>query len=108
MSNFRKEKIEDRIKELSAIFIEKGSNMSSLITVKNIDLSENLKNATILISVIPTEKEMVALSYVKRNLGELRKELIKKLKINPVPFLNVQIDKGEKNRQKIDELLTKR
>jgi ribosome-binding factor A len=38
-------------------------------------------------------------------LGELRKYISKNLKINPIPYLDVEIDEGEKNRQKIDELL---
>lgn len=105
MSEYRKEKIKNILKELVAVFIERGSNMSSIITVTDISLSSDLKRANILISVIPENKEQAALSYIKRNLSELRKEVINKVKINPVPFFDVLIDQGEKNRQKIDELL---
>ena len=58
-----------------------------------------------MISVIPREKENAAYGFIKRNLGDLRKDISKILKINPIPFLDVKIDEGEKNRQKIDELL---
>ena len=53
----------------------------------------------------PWEGIVSSYGFIKRNLGELRKYISKNLKINPVPFLDVEIDEGEKNRQKIDDLL---
>ncbi len=104
---FRGEKIAERIKELSALYIEKESSNTSLITVTRVLISPDNKNATIMISVLPREKENAAYGFIKRNLGNLRKHITKNLKINPIPFLDVKIDEGEKNRQKIDELLLK-
>jgi len=105
MSNFRGEKIKNNIKELAAIYIEREAGNTSLITVTRTILSPDNKRATIMISVLPREKERAAYGFIKRNLGELRKYVSKNLKINPVPYLDVEIDEGEKNRQKIDELL---
>ncbi len=105
MSEYRSEKITNHIKELSAIFIEKEAGPTSMITVTRIVLSSDNKRAKIMISVLPREKEKAAYGFIKRNLGELRKYVAKGLKINPIPFLDVEIDEGEKNRQKIDELL---
>jgi len=105
MSSFREEKISNRIKELSATFIEKEAGGTSMITVTGVNSSTDNKKATILISVLPREKENAAYGFIKRNLGELRKYISKNLKINPIPYLDVEIDEGEKNRQKIDELL---
>lgn len=105
MTEFRNEKIKNMIKEHSALFIEKEAGISSMITVTRVLLSEDNKRATIMISVLPREKENAAYGFIKRNLGELRKQITKNLRINPIPFLDVKIDEGEKNRQKIDELL---
>jgi len=105
MSEFRNEKIKNNIKELSAIFIEREAGTTSLITVTRVDLSSDSKRATIFVSVMPREKENAAYGFIKRNLGELRKYVAKNLKINPIPYLDVKIDEGEKHRQKIDELL---
>jgi len=105
MSHFRGEKITNHIRELAATFIEKEAGPTSLITVTRVILSPDSKRASIMISVLPREKEKAAYGFVRRNLGELRKYVTKGLKVNPVPFLDVQIDEGEKNRQKIDELL---
>jgi len=105
MSDFRNEKIKQNIKEISALFIEKEASPTSLITLTRVELSEDGKRATLMISVLPKEKEQAAFGFVKRNLGDLREILKKQLRINPLPFLDVKIDLGEKNRQKIDELL---
>lgn len=105
MSEHRNEKIKNNIKELAAIFIERESGTTSMITVTRALISPDGKRATIMVSVLPKEKEKAAYGFIKRNLGELRKYISKNLKINPIPFLDVQIDEGEKNRQKIDDLL---
>ena len=105
MSEFRTEKITNHIKELSALFIEREAGPTSMITVTRVLLSPDNKRAKIMVSVLPREKEKAAYGFIRRNLGDLRKYVSKGLKINPVPFLEVEIDEGEKNRQRIDELL---
>jgi ribosome-binding factor A len=107
MSEFREEKIKNNIKELAALYIEREAGPTSLITVTRVLLSPDNKKATIMITVMPKEKEKAAYGFIKRNLGDLRKNITKNLRINPIPFLDVQIDEGEKHRQKIDELLLK-
>jgi ribosome-binding factor A len=105
MSEYRSEKITNHIKELAATFIEREAGPTSLITVTRVLLSPDNKRAKIMISVLPREKEQAAYGFIRRNLGELRIHIKKGLKINPIPFLEVEIDEGEKNRQRIDELL---
>ena len=105
MSEYRTEKITNHIKELAATFIEREAGPTSLITVTRVLLSPDNKRAKIMISVLPREKENAAFGFIRRNLGDLRKHVKKGLKINPITFLEVEIDEGEKNRQRIDELL---
>jgi ribosome-binding factor A len=107
MSEYRNEKIKNNIKELAATYIEREAGPTSMITVTRVIMSPDGKRASIMISVLPTEKEKAAYGFIKRNLGELRKHIKKNLRINPIPFLDVEIDEGEKNRQKIDDLLMK-
>lgn len=105
MSRLRGEKIANQIKELSATYIERIAGVTSLITVTRVVISKDRKRAKIMISVLPEEKEAAAYGFIRRNLGEIRKYVMKGLNINPLPYLEVEIDEGEKNRQKIDELL---
>ncbi len=101
----RNEKVANSIKELAAQFLNRENNRTSLLTVTGCMTSPDLKRATILITVFPDTKETEVLSFVKRNLKELREFLKKNMTIKIIPFLEVAIDQGEKNRQKIDELL---
>ncbi len=101
----RNEKVSNSIKELSAQYLGRENNKTSMITVISANVSPDLKRATIFVTVLPTSKEEMALNFIKRNLGDLRDYLKKNLQIKTIPFLDVKIDQGEKNRQKIDELL---
>ncbi|OIO29846.1 hypothetical protein COX93_02990 [Candidatus Nomurabacteria bacterium CG_4_10_14_0_2_um_filter_30_12] len=101
----RNEKVANLIKELGAQFLGHENNHTSLITVTSCNVFPDLKRATIFITVFPDEKEHDALDFVKRKRGELRTHLKKNMQIKTIPFIDIQIDKGEKNRQKIDELL---
>jgi ribosome-binding factor A len=101
----RNEKVANTIKELAAQFLNRENNRTSLVTVTGCSTSPDLKRATILITVLPNTKETEVVNFVKRNLKDLREFLKKNMPIKIIPFLDVAIDAGEKNRQKIDELL---
>lgn len=101
----RKEKVANLLKELAAKFLERENNGTSLITVTSATVSPDLKRATIFIIVFPDSKEKSALEFAKRNRGEMREYFKKNVLMKNIPFVDVEIDKGEKNRQKIDELL---
>jgi len=101
----RNEKIGNLVKELSAQFLGRENNKTSLITVTSCSTSPDLKRATIFITVLPDSKEHDALDFAKRKRKELREFLKKNMEIKIIPFIDIEIDKGEKNRQKIDELL---
>jgi len=101
----RNEKIANYIKELAAQFLARENNKTSLITVTSATTSPDLKRATIFITVLPDSKEKPALEFVKRKRKELREFFKKNMSIKTIPFVDIAIDLGEKNRQKIDELL---
>jgi ribosome-binding factor A len=101
----RNKKVANQIKELAAQYLGRENNKTSLITVTSATCSPDLKRATIFITVFPDSKEKDAFHFIERNLGDLREFLKKNMPIKIIPFLGVEIDLGEKNRQKIDELL---
>ena len=101
----RNEKVANQIKELAAEFLGRENNRTSLITVISCNASPDLKKATIFITVLPNSKEHDALDFAKRKRAEIRDFLKGKMNTKIIPFLDKQIDQGEKNRQKIDELL---
>jgi len=105
MQEGRKQKIEQSIVQIVATLIERESNKRSLITVTHADLEQRGKAATIFVTVLPESDEEAALNFLKRKRPELRDALKRDLAIHPLPFLDVQIDKGEKARHTIDALL---
>lgn len=101
----RIEKVSNLLKELAANFLGRENNGTSLITVTSTNVSPDLKKGTVFITVLPESKEKAALDFAKRKKGELREFLKKNMTTKVVPFIEIEIDRGEKNRQKIDELL---
>lgn len=93
------------LKQLSAKFIETESNKTSLITVTNAEISPDLKQGTIFVSVFPEDKEEFAVNFLKRKRKDLREFIKKRMKTAVIPFLDVELDLGEKNRQLIEKLL---
>ena len=102
---FRKEKITGQLQHLAGMFLALESNKTSLITVTGARLSDDLKHATILLSIYPVEKEVEALRFVKRKELEFRKYADSHLRGTRIPRITFALDSGEKNRQRIDELL---
>ncbi|MBI5139629.1 ribosome-binding factor A [Candidatus Nomurabacteria bacterium] len=98
-------KVANLVKEIGAEFLVRENNKTSLITVTACSVSPDLKRAILFITVLPEKKEEEVLSFVQRKRSELRETLKKRMTTKNVPFLDIMIDQGEKNRQKIDELL---
>ena len=105
MNEGRQTKIEEALTHIAATFIERESNKTALITVTRAELRERGRSAMLFISVLPESKEIDALNFLKRKRAELRDQLKRALPIHPLPFLDVEIDKGEKARHTIDALL---
>src|SRR3990172_5306006 len=101
----RTDKVETLISHLAAKFLEKEATNVSLITVTGCKMSSDLKKAIIYFTVLPENKEKAALDFAKRMRGAFREYLKKNLEMRVLPFIDFEIDKGEKNRQRNNELL---
>jgi ribosome-binding factor A len=107
MSDQRNETILKIVKKAAAEFLQKESSRQSLITVTNVQLSNDEKYATILITVLPEEKENAALEFAKRMRSEFRDYVKNNTKLGRIPYFDFQLDFGEKHRQKIDRISLK-
>lgn len=103
---FRNQKVEELVRHLAAEYLSRESNRTSLITVTNVRLNDNSTKATILISVLPEEREKEAVEFAKRNRNEFRSFLMERVRMRSIPQIDFEIDRGEKNRQKLDTLAT--
>ncbi len=101
---FRKEKIENIIRETSAMFFETEGTRDALISVTRVEADDKLQNATIFVSVMPSVKEAGFMDFAKRHMDELRRKVQDSLPSARSPFLSVEIDAGEKLAGLIERL----
>lgn len=100
-----KEQFEEIIRRASAMFFERESNRDALLSVTRVLMSNDRKYAHILISVLPEDKEESVLRFTKRQRPALREYLKKTIRSRTIPFIEIEIDVGEKNRQRLDNIV---
>lgn len=93
------------IRSVAQDFFQRESSGASMITVTRAEVSPDMRQGTIFITVLPENKEDAAINFAKRMRSELRHAIMKRLPVKVIPFFEVEIDYGEKHRQHIDDLL---
>lgn len=104
MATPRQEKMREFLRSVAAQFFLRESGTRSLVTVTDATISADFKYATIYITTFPTSEEVSALEFAKRKRTDLREYLKNHSKMRILPVLEIKIDEGERNRQRIDEL----
>jgi ribosome-binding factor A len=107
--SYRLEKVENLIKqEISVIFLRKLQDPAfGFLTVTNVKVSPDLKNAKIYISVFEKEKRESVLEKVTSISGYIRSELASRIRIKFVPELKFFIDDTLDYVEKIEGLIKK-
>jgi len=75
------------------------------VTVTDAEVSEDLRHATIYLSVLDDARRNDTLSIIKASASFIRGELGKRLRIKYIPFLTFRIDESIEYGMKIDRLL---
>lgn len=105
MSNeHRKGRLAEFIKESAAKFLQTESNRTSMITVTAAEMSDDLKNVVIRVTVFPPDEEERALEFIRRKISDFRATLAHELRGAYLPHIQFELDLGEKHRQRMDEL----
>ena len=92
------------ISELASKFIQIESSGASLITVTDVRVTNNGKNALILFTVLPEDKMKTVEKFLERKRADFQEYVRKHSRIGRIPFFDFAIDLGEKNRQNIDRI----
>lgn len=103
----RQTKVSLEILAIVQDFFQRESSGLSLITITRCEVSPDMRQGTIYMTVLPIEKEQAALDFARRMRTDMRKYVMKRLPVKVIPFFEIEIDYGEKNRQHIDEILRK-
>lgn len=101
----RDERLKEILHDLGARFLMQNGNNSSLLTVTRVELTRDAKYATIFFTVFPDSFEKTALEFAKRKRSEFKEFIKENSKLGRIPQFDFEIDSGEKNRQRIDNLL---
>jgi ribosome-binding factor A len=106
-SEFRHTQVSQEIAHHAADYFARNSNHQSLITVTFANVTPDFKDARIYFTVFPEAMEEKALDFAKRSRPEFRDYLRKHSKLPRIAHVDFDIDYGEKNRQRIDDLTRK-
>mgnify|MGYP000173811747 FL=1 len=96
----------ESLRTAAAEFLAREANRNSLITVTRAQMSEDGKRAVVYITVFPESAEQAALAFANRNRGELGQFLSERTRGMRIPHFEFEIDLGDKNRRRLDELST--
>ena len=107
MGSIRQTQVEEALAHLAGDFLARESSVKALITVTRAKVAPHFKTATIYFSVLPQTREGDALKFAKRSRSDFREYIKNHAVLHPIPLVDFEIDFGEKNRQRIDELTRK-
>lgn len=103
----KEEQTKEELLHLAGQFLAREAGPQSLITATRAEISPDLKYITIFVSVFPESAERAAIDFCKRERSAFRDFVIEKSSLHYPPTIDFELDIGEKNRQKIDELTRK-
>jgi len=98
------ERLTEVLRMQAGEFLVREAGAHSLITVTRVTLSGDKKRATIFLTVLPENKEIAAVGFATRQIPEFKEFIKSRVRMHRIPHIDFEIDKGEKNRQRIDEL----
>ncbi len=105
MALHRSEKIHELVRKTASEFIARESNPGTLITVTDVTQDATGLRVEILVSTYPAHQGQAAIDFLNRRASDFQHFFTEKVKIRKAPFFTFEIDRGEKNRQRVDELL---
>lgn len=102
----RDQKIGDALKHAAGEFIQRNSNMTSLITVSRVELEDRGGKATIFVTVFPDDKSKskAALDMLKRKRSEFRDFIPERIRVGRIPFCDFELDPSAKLLRTIESL----
>ena len=96
-------RFEEIIRDLAAHFVLTESSGAGLVTVTKVEAAGKGDTAKIFVTVFPESSEEKALAFLKRRRSDFREFVGSHSKLFRIPFFDFEIDKGEKNRQRVEE-----
>ncbi|MEX0652240.1 MAG: ribosome-binding factor A [Candidatus Paceibacterota bacterium] len=100
----RSQQVSLLIKDAAALFLNRESNRTSLITVTRANISKDFARATVFFTVFPDDQQDQVLHFARRKRADFKAYLKSHMRLRRIPFVDFEIDFGEKHRQHIDSI----
>jgi ribosome-binding factor A len=103
----RHQRVESLLRELVAEYVSVEANSTPLITITQVSVSPDYRQATVYFTTIPEDREQDALIFMQRAGGDLRGHVMKKSDLKFIPNFTFSVDGGERARQYLDTIASK-
>jgi ribosome-binding factor A len=106
MPGYRIKKVNEMIKKALADILLKDISFKKqvLVTISRVDVSSDLKNAKVWISVYPFLQKGYVINLLRKKRAFIQKLLGEMIKIKFTPKLDFMIDPAQEEAEKINEL----
>src|SRR3989344_1769575 len=107
MAGHRHTQVAEELAHMAGEFLAREARnpaASGLITVTRAELTPDFKNVTVFLSVLPHTQEDAELVLPKRARSDFREYVKEHSAFHPMQIIDFELDYGEKNRQRVDEL----
>lgn len=105
MSSNRIEKVNSLLEQQVSNLIAKDFDFKEMVTVTHVDVTANLIEARVYISVFPEDKADSVIKILKNNVYSIQKALNKKLNMRPIPKIIFVKDQEIAHATRVEELL---
>jgi ribosome-binding factor A len=105
MPDIRDERTISTLKRFTAEWLNQNMPAGTLVTVTNFRLSRDHEGATVFVSVLPETKEEEVRESFRKQGHDLHDYLGKNIRMGHIPFVNLDIDYGEKNRRQVEKII---
>ncbi|MBI4118308.1 MAG: ribosome-binding factor A [Parcubacteria group bacterium] len=102
----RVEKASSALQKIVADFVEARAPKNTLLTVTDVAVSQDLRYIVAFVSVYPDVGDVSITKLLNADYRELNELIAKQADFKYMPKVVFEIDHGERNRQRIDELLS--
>ncbi len=103
--SLRQEKVNSLLRGLAAKFLSRELERKTLVSVTRLEISSDLKNATVFIIVFPESAEKNILNKIRP--GKFRGFVKENMQMKFLPGFTFKIDESLKKERKINDLIDK-
>ncbi len=106
----RHEQVGSVLRQAIQEFIARGLNdprVGGLVTVTAVRVSEDFANADVMVSVLPAEREELAMHGLRHAARHIRREVGDKVALRQMPRLNFKLDRSLKREAEVLRALAK-